>query len=173
MYAVSFLKIAKALEKISALSGRRPQFCEGLCILPRRKSEALPKGDTMQETILVYGNDEILVMTRCLILGRAGYEVFTAQTFSNAMLVLMNHQIDLCVLCQSLTDKERCGILETSHALQPESKCVVLDFGESEVAREGVDLIRGLVGPSTLLNAVGKLLTQKDGGALNIAVSNH
>jgi hypothetical protein len=38
----------------------------------------------------------------------------------------------------------------------------VLDFAESEVAIEEVDLIRGLVGPSTLLNAVGKLLTQKE-----------
>jgi hypothetical protein len=113
----------------------------------------------MQQTILVYGKDEILVMTRCLLLGKAGYEVFTAQTFGNAMLVLMNHQIDLCVLCQSLTDQERRSILETAHALQPEIKCVVLDFGESEVAIDGADLIRGLVGPSTLLHAVGKLLT--------------
>jgi hypothetical protein len=115
----------------------------------------------MQGKILIYGNDEILVMTRCLILGKAGYEVFTAQTFGNAMLVLVNHQIDLCVLCQSLKDEERRGILETAHALQPESKCVVLDFGASEVATEGVDLIRGLAGPSTLLRAIGKMLTQK------------
>ena len=121
---------------------------------------ALPKGAIMHGTILVYGNDEILVMTRCLILGKAGYEVFTAQTFGNAMLVLMNHQIDLCVLCQSLRDEERRGIFETAHALQPEAKCAVLDFGESEVAIEGVDLIRGVWGPSTLLIAVGRLLTQ-------------
>src|SRR5258705_12766432 len=115
----------------------------------------------MHGTVLVYGNDEILVMTRCLILGNAGYEVFTAQTFGHAMLVLMNHQIDLCVLCQSLRDEERRGILETAHALQPETKCAVLDFGESEVAIERVDLILGVSGPSTLLNAVGKLLAQK------------
>jgi DNA-binding NtrC family response regulator len=115
----------------------------------------------MQGTILIYGNDEILVMTRCLILGKVGYEVFTAQTFGNAMLVLMNQRIDIVVLCQTLKDEERRGILETAHALQPETKCVVLDFGDCEVAIEGVDLIRGLVGPSTLLNAVGKLLTQQ------------
>jgi DNA-binding NtrC family response regulator len=115
----------------------------------------------MQGTILVYGNDEILVMTRSLILGRAGYEVFTAQTFGNAMLVLMNHQIDLCVLCQSLKGEERRGIFETAHALQPETKCAVLDFEEDEAPMDGVDHIRGLVGPSILLNAVGKILTQK------------
>jgi hypothetical protein len=121
----------------------------------------LPKGAIMHGTILVYGNDEVLVMTRCHILGRAGYEVFTAQTFGNAMLVLMNHQIDVCVLCQSLKVEERRGILETGHALQPEIKCAVLDFEDGEAPMEGAHLIRGLVGPSTLLNAIGKILTQK------------
>jgi hypothetical protein len=36
-----------------------------------------------------------------------------------------------------------------------------MDFGESEVAIEGADLIRGVVGASTLLNAIAKILTQK------------
>jgi DNA-binding NtrC family response regulator len=116
----------------------------------------------MHGTILVYGNDEILVMTRSLILGNAGYEVFTAQTFGNAMLVLMNHPIELVVLCQTLKGEERRGILETAHALQPEIKCVVLDCGQSEVPIDGVDLIRGFVGPSALLNTVGKLLIQNE-----------
>ncbi len=116
----------------------------------------------MQGRILVYGNEAMLVTTRSLILEKAGYEVFTAQTFANAMLVLMNHQIDLCVLCQSLANEERRGVLETAHALQPETKCVVLDFAESEAPIEGVDLIRGLVRPSTLLNAIGAILTQKE-----------
>jgi DNA-binding response OmpR family regulator len=56
----------------------------------------------MSGIILVYGNEPMLVTTRGLILERAGYKVFTAQTFANAMLVLMHHPIDLCVLCQSL-----------------------------------------------------------------------
>jgi DNA-binding response OmpR family regulator len=115
----------------------------------------------MHGTILVYGNDEISVMSRSLSLSNAGYEVFTAQTFGNAMLVLMNNQIDIVVLCQTLKDEERRGILETAHALRPDSKCVVLDSGTSKAAIEGVDLVQGLVGPSTLLNTVGKLLTQK------------
>src|SRR5258707_2842557 len=116
----------------------------------------------MHGTILVYGNEPMLVTAGGLILEKAGYNVFRAEAFGNDMLALMHHQIDACVLCQSLTDEERRGILETARALQPEIKCAVLDFSESEVAIEGVDLIRGLVGPSTLLNAVGKLLTQKE-----------
>jgi hypothetical protein len=98
--------------------------------------------------ILIYGNEPMLVMTRALILERAGYKVFTAETFGNAMLVLMNHQIDVCVLCQSLTNEERQGISETAHALQPQVKCAVLDFSE----------IEWLASPSTLLKEVGKSL---------------
>jgi DNA-binding response OmpR family regulator len=113
----------------------------------------------MHGTILVYGNEPVLVTTRGLILEKAGYKVFTAQAFGNAMLVLMHHQIDACVLCQSLTDEERQGILETARTLQPEIKCAVLDFAESEVAIEGVDLIRGLVGPSTMLTQKGPAQT--------------
>jgi hypothetical protein len=82
----------------------------------------LPKGVFMDGTILVYGNEEILLKTRGLILEKAGYKVFTAQTFGNAMLVLMNYQIDVCVLCQSLTAEERRGIVETARALQPENQ---------------------------------------------------
>jgi hypothetical protein len=98
--------------------------------------------------ILIYGNEPMLMMTRALILEKAGYQVFKAETFGNAMLVLMNHPIDVCVLCQSLTNEERQGISETAQALQPQVKCAVLDFSE----------IEWLASPSTLLQEVGKSL---------------
>jgi CheY-like chemotaxis protein len=114
----------------------------------------------MQGRILVCSNDAMLVTTRGLILEKAGYKVLTAQTFANALLMLKHHQIDLCVLCQSLTDEEQRGIVETARAVQPEIKLATLDFGEPAI--EGVELIQGLMGPSMLLNTVGKILTQKD-----------
>jgi DNA-binding response OmpR family regulator len=116
---------------------------------------------TVNGTILVYGNDAMLVTTRCLILERAGHRVLTAQAFPNAMLMLMSDQIDIIVLCQSLKDEERRGILETAHALQPEIICAVIDFDEREAPIEGVALIEGFVGPSTLLKTIGSILAQK------------
>jgi hypothetical protein len=115
----------------------------------------------MQGTILVYGNEPMLVTTRELLLRQAGYKMFTAQTYANAMLAMMNPEIDVCILCQSLTEEEQRGILEMAHAHRPQLKCVVLDFEGIKAPIEGVDLIRGLVGPSTLLNAISKILTQK------------
>jgi DNA-binding NtrC family response regulator len=114
----------------------------------------------MHSSILIYGNEPILLKTRGHILEKAGYKVLTSRAFAGAMLTLMTQQVDVCVLCQSLTDEERRRFLQTTNALQPEIKCAVLDFEEGEDPVVEVDLIRGLAAPTTLLNAVGKLLTQ-------------
>jgi hypothetical protein len=112
------------------------------------------------ELRMVYSNDEIfLVMTRSHILGDGGYEVFTVQTFGNVMLVLM-YQIDIVVLCQTLKDEERRGILETTHAFQPAIKCGPRLRREQRCDRRRGSYSR-ICGPSTLLNPVGKLLTQR------------
>jgi DNA-binding NtrC family response regulator len=115
----------------------------------------------MHGTILLYGNESMLVTTRALILESVGYRAFTANQFENAMLVLTNHQIDIVVLCQSLKDEERHGILETAHEVQPDIKCLILDFERSQAPPAGADFVHGMPGPATLLNTVGKLLTDK------------
>ena len=115
----------------------------------------------MNGTILVYGNEPILVKTRGLILEKAGYKVLASTAFAGAMLTLMTEQVDVLLLCQSLADEDRRGILETARAVQPEIKCALLDFEEREDSIEGVDLVRGLAGPTVLLNTIGRLLAQK------------
>jgi hypothetical protein len=96
--------------------------------------------------ILVYVNDSMLVRTRRLILSKAGYDVLTATGFADAMLILVNQPIDLLMLCQTLTDEERRGILETAHALNPEIKTAVLRH-EGMACRLKVErLSRGLMG---------------------------
>jgi hypothetical protein len=42
------------------------------------------------------------------------------------MLVLLNQQIDVLLLCHSLHDDERRGVLETAHAITEDVKCVIL-----------------------------------------------
>jgi DNA-binding NtrC family response regulator len=115
----------------------------------------------MHGTILVYGNDEMLVATRRLIFEKADYRVFTADSLSNAMLVLMNHQIDVLVLCQNLSDEERGAVLETAPTLQPEIRFAVLSFDGHDVVTDGVLIHRGLDGPPSLLTAIGRMLGQK------------
>src|ERR1700723_1494929 len=110
----------------------------------------------MQATILISGNDAMLLTTRRMIFEQAGYTVFTTGTLSNARLVLMNHQIDVLVLCQSLDDNDRANIL----MLQPEIKCASLSFDGLEVAIDDAETHRGLSGPPSLLAAIGQMLQQ-------------
>jgi hypothetical protein len=77
-------------------------------------SQTLPGGETMVGTILVYGNESMLVTTRGLILEKAGYGLYTSSGFAGAMLTLMTQQIDILLLCQSLSEEERRGILRNS-----------------------------------------------------------
>jgi hypothetical protein len=77
------------------------------------------------------------------------------------MLVLMNHQIDVLVLCQYLSDEERGAVLETAPTLQPEIRFAVLSFDGHDVVTDGVLIHRGLDGPPSLLTAIGRMLGQK------------
>jgi DNA-binding NtrC family response regulator len=110
-------------------------------------------------TILVYGNDEMLVTTRQLILGKAGYEVFSATNFASALTVLVNEAVNVLLLCQSLTEEERRGILETGRAIQPEIKCLTFGYDGLEIVFEnGESAVKSLNGPASLVQTIARLL---------------
>jgi hypothetical protein len=115
----------------------------------------------MRPKILAYGSDPILLATRRLVLEKAGYRVFTTLEFSDAMLVLLNQQINVLLLCHSLHDDERRGILETAHAITQDVKCIILQYDGLAVPVEDAEVVEGLEGPTTLLRAIGKLLAHK------------
>jgi hypothetical protein len=115
------LSLLKQLAKGDVLRGQG-QFDVFGYSAETQKHKALPKGAIMHGTILIFGTDEMLVATRRMIFEQAGYTVFTADSLSNAALVLMNHQIDVLILCQTLSDDERRAVLETAHTLQPQNQ---------------------------------------------------
>ena len=96
----------------------------------------------MRETILVYGNESLSVMTPGLILERAGYKVFTATKFAYALRAVVNERIDVLLLCQSLSDEERRGIVETARAVKPEIECVTFGYDGCEIEPSGSRRIR-------------------------------
>jgi hypothetical protein len=112
----------------------------------------------MPGRLLIYGNDSMLLTTRRLILEKVGYEVATVATFSDAMLCLLNQQLDLLILCQSLSEEERRGMLESAHAIDPRLKCAVLQFtaGHERIANE--ELVEGLRGPTILIESIRRML---------------
>ena len=115
----------------------------------------------MHTGILIYGNDEMLLTTRRMIFEKSDYTVFTANTLSNAALVLMSHQVDIFILCQSLRDEERHAALETAHTLQPEIKIAALSFDGRDIITGGVHVHDALNGPAALLAAVRQMSQEK------------
>lgn len=112
----------------------------------------------MPGKLLIYGNDSMLLTTRRLILEKVGYEVATVATFPDAMLLLLNQQLDLLILCQSLNQEERRGMLESAYAISPELKCAVLQFtgGHERIANE--ETLEGLRGPTNLIESIRRML---------------
>ena len=77
------------------------------------------------------------------------------------MIALMNQQIDVLLLCQSLRDEERRGIIETAHAIRPDIRCAVLGYDVHEIELEDTEAFENIDGPSGLLKAIGMLLSKK------------
>jgi CheY-like chemotaxis protein len=111
----------------------------------------------MDGTILVCGNEVLLVETRHLILEQSGYQVFSATDFAGAENVLVNQRIDLVLLCQSLSGTGKRRFLEKARAIRPDIKL------------DGTEVFERVDGPSGLLKATEKLLIQR--GASQTVVS--
>lgn len=112
----------------------------------------------MNGTILVYGNEEILVTTRRLILEKAGYQAFSATKFDGAVFVLMNQRIDVLLLCQSLSEGQRRGILAKAQAISPQIKCAVFGFDGGKIVLDGGVACEILGGPATLVKTMDRIL---------------
>jgi hypothetical protein len=72
----------------------------------------------------------------------------------------MNHQIDVLILCQTLSDQERHAVLETAHTLQPKIKCALMSIDGHDAVTDGVLIDRALNGPPALLAAIGQMLQE-------------
>jgi hypothetical protein len=96
------------------------------------------------------------VKTRHLIVEKAKYQVFPATDFAGAVNILMNQQLDLVLLCQSL----RRGILEKARAITLTASGGLWRRRSRSRAR-GDRVFQRLDGPCDLLKATGKQLMRR------------
>ena len=120
----------------------------------------------MQGKLLIYGNDSMLLTTRRIILEKEGYDVIVTSAFSEAMLLLMNQPFNLLLLCQSLTQEERRGMLESASAINPELKCAVLQFTNGHEKMGNEETLDGLRGPMNLIESIHRMLAADANGSL-------
>jgi DNA-binding NtrC family response regulator len=113
----------------------------------------------MHAKVLVYSNDAILLMTRRLLLETVGFRVFTTLELSDAIDLVMNQDIALLILCQSLQAHERLGVLATVRATHPGTKILMMRLDEPLPPIEAEEVILDVSAePDVLLGAVYKIL---------------
>jgi hypothetical protein len=114
----------------------------------------------MFDSILVYGNDPLLLTTRRLVLEKAGFRVFTSMKYENTILMMLNQQLDLLILCQTLNTDECLGALAISRHVFPPMKTVIMSqTGECPpLVRSHEQVFQPLYGPETLLAVVRRML---------------
>jgi hypothetical protein len=109
--------------------------------------------------ILVFGRDAQLLETRRWLLEGAGMKVTTTTEMVEVDTLLSHEDIDLLILCHTLSPDEGDVCLVKAHALRPAMKKLVLtantplgSLGPREARVSAFD------GPKTLISAVQKLL---------------
>jgi hypothetical protein len=114
----------------------------------------------MGKSILVYGNDPTLVLTRRFILEGEGYRVITTTKFGEAIRLTMTQRLDVLILCQSLSVEERNGgVLATVREIASPLKTLILGYGKSVYPiRTQEESVEVLIDPRTLLGVIDRML---------------
>jgi DNA-binding response OmpR family regulator len=113
----------------------------------------------MGKSILVYGNDPTLVLTRRFILEGEGYRVITTTKFGEAIRLTMTQRLDVLILCQSLSVEERNGVLATVREIAPSLKTLIVRSGESVYPiGEQEESVEGVIDPKALLGVIDRML---------------
>jgi hypothetical protein len=109
--------------------------------------------------VLIYGQDQQLLDTRQWILEGAGYRVWSRTEISGIAHVIAYHQIDLLILCHSLSRDECESALVLARYESPLMKTLVLTADQCEyqakLTSEVLDIRQG---PTKLIAEVGKLI---------------
>jgi DNA-binding response OmpR family regulator len=113
-------------------------------------------------SVLLLGHDESLLQTRRWLLESNGLQVYIATHFPALNQTLEDHDVDLLILCHSLTAEEceRAVAIVESHP--PKLKVLALTTASSDFPVEKVDrVVNASDGPKTLLNIVARFMKNR------------
>jgi DNA-binding response OmpR family regulator len=109
-------------------------------------------------SILVYGHEARLLVTRRWVLEEAGFAVHATTDLREAM-ELVKPGPALLILCHTLSAGDRARVLSEARGLRPETKVLILTKHRLvEQEGDGVEILSAFIGPRVLLAAVEKAL---------------
>jgi len=112
----------------------------------------------MTRRVLIFGHDMTLLMTRELILSRAGLDVRMTTDHTEATRILASGSVHLLILCHTLREGHLNAILSVAQSLQKDLKTLILVVNESAYVPFGQHAkLSTFDGPDTLLATVCRL----------------
>jgi DNA-binding response OmpR family regulator len=116
-----------------------------------------------QYLLLSVGRDPLLMRTRTVLLGEAGYSVMPSFTSRDAFQIFVSRDIDLVILCHTIPQSEK-GKLIVSMKERNKRTPIVSIHADGETDGQLVDAyVHSLDGPEALLSCVAKILDKSTG----------
>lgn len=113
--------------------------------------------------VLLYGHDEMLLLTRKLVLERAGYQVSVAQELRQVSRLLDREHVDLIVFCYSLSRTEcaTAGLIAKSRSEVPillMTECGDTGSRDCDMREVADARFDSMLGPEALIRKVDGIL---------------
>ena len=118
-----------------------------------------------EATVLIYGRDPVLLETRRLILARSGLKPVTVLDLPQAHRIIKSLNVDLLILCSSVSDEESVLVLEELRRLgKSKTKTLVLRKDGTRLASQPTETLASPVDPRTFQSVVGTLVQAEPTG---------
>ncbi len=116
-----------------------------------------------QYLLLSVGRDPLLMRTRTVLLGEAGYSVMPSFTSRDAFQIFISCDIDLVILCHTIPQEEKSKLIASMKERNNRTPIVCIHV-DGEADGKLVDAyVHSLDGPDALLSCVAKLLDKSIG----------
>ena len=119
-----------------------------------------------QYLLLSVGLDPLLMHTRTVLLGEAGYSVMPSFTSRDAFQIFISHHIDLVVLCHTIPQEEKSKLIVSMKERNKRTPVVCIHV-DGETDGKLVDAyVHSLDGPEVLLSCVATVLDKSIGSQI-------
>ena len=116
-----------------------------------------------QYLLLSVGRDPLLMRTRTVLLGEAGYSVMPSFTSRDAFQIFISRHIDLVILCHTIPQEEKSKLIASMKERNNRTPIVCIHV-DGEADGKLVDAyVHSLDGPEVLLSCVAKVLDKSIG----------
>ena len=106
----------------------------------------------MQKQVLLYGKDPLILEIRGFLLKFSGFSVSRVSDLQTLATLAETSQVDLLILCHTLSAAERHTATALSHGLWPAAKILTLSASHSLSVDGAVELIHISDGPQALVD---------------------